>query len=121
MSPPQSGLLWCRERASGESGERPLAGRRLSFALVFAVVALSLAACGRKGGLEMPPGPATEPPVAAAPAAPPLPSSFMPSASGATTQQQEDAAAVKNGFDSRGNPVASPSTKKPFILDPILQ
>ena len=103
------------ERASGE---RPLAGRRLSFALVFAVAALSLAACGRKGGLEMPPGPATEPPVAAAP---PLPSSFMPTASGATTQQQEDAAAVKNGFDSRGNPVATPSAKKSFILDPILQ
>jgi predicted small lipoprotein YifL len=98
-----------------------LAGRRLSFALVFAVALLSLAACGRKGGLELPPGPATEPPVAAAPAAPPLPSSFMPTASGATTQQQEDAAAVKNGFDSRGNPVAAPGTKKPFILDPILQ
>ena len=98
-----------------------MAGRRLSFALVFAVAALSLAACGRKGGLEMPPGPATEPPVAAAPAAPPLPSSFMPSASGATTQQQEDATAVKNGFDSRGNPVAAPSGRKSFILDPILQ
>jgi predicted small lipoprotein YifL len=98
-----------------------LARYRLSFGLVLAVAALSLAACGRKGSLEMPPGPATEPPVAAAPASP---SSFMPSYSspGApTTQQQEDAAAVKNGFDSRGNPVAAPGTKKSFILDPILQ
>ena len=102
------------ERASGE---RPLAGHRLSFGLVLAVAALSLAACGRKGELELPPGPATQPPVAAAPASP---SSFMPSY-GAPTTQQQDAAAVKNGFDSRGNPVASPSTKKPFILDPILQ
>jgi predicted small lipoprotein YifL len=99
-----------------------LARYRLSFGLVLAVAALSLAACGRKGSLELPPGPATEPPVAAAPASP-LPSSFMPNsgASGTTTPQQEDAAAVKNGFDAHGNPVATPSTKKSFILDPILQ
>jgi predicted small lipoprotein YifL len=96
-----------------------LAGYRLSFGLVLVVAALSLAACGRKGELEMPPGPATQPPIAAAPASP---SSFMPSYAGApATQQQEDAAAAKNGFDSRGNPVATPSTKKSFILDPILQ
>ena len=98
-----------------------MAGRHLSFGLVFAVAALSLAACGRKGALEMPPGPATEPPVAAAPASP---SSFMPSygTPGApTTQQQEDATAVKSGFDSQGNPVAAPSGRKSFILDPILQ
>ena len=94
-------------------------GRTL--ALTAAVVAaLSLAACGRKGELEMPPGPATQPPVAAAPASP---SAFMPSygGSGAPTTQQQDAAAVKNGFDSRGNPVAAPSGRKSFILDPILQ
>jgi predicted small lipoprotein YifL len=98
-----------------------LARYRLSVGIALAAAisaALSLAACGRKGELEMPPGPATQPPVAAAPA---LPSSFMPSSSAPTTQQQEDAAAVKNGFDSRGNPVATPSTRKSFILDPILQ
>jgi predicted small lipoprotein YifL len=96
-----------------------LAGYRLSFGLVLAVAALSLAACGRKGELELPPGPATQPPVAAAPASP---SSLMPNYAGTPpTQQQEDAAAVKNGFDARGNPVAAPSTKKPFILDPILR
>ena len=103
----------------GASGERPLAGHRLSFGLVLAVAALSLAACGRKGELEMPPGPATQPPVAAAPVSP---SAFMPNYAGApATQQQEDATAVKNGFDSRGNPVATPTSKKSFILDPILQ
>jgi predicted small lipoprotein YifL len=98
-----------------------LACYRLSIGLVLAVAAFSLAACGRKGSLEMPPGPATEPPVAAAPVSP---SAFMPSYSSPgtpMTQQQEDAAAVKNGFDSRGNPVAAPSAKKSFILDPILQ
>ena len=96
-----------------------MAGHRLSFGLVLAVAAFALAACGRKGALEMPPGPATEPPVAAAPASP---SAFMPNYAGApATQQQEDAAAVKSGFDSRGNPVAAPATKKSFILDPILR
>jgi predicted small lipoprotein YifL len=99
-----------------------LAGRRLSFGLVLVVAAFALAACGRKGPLEMPPGPATQPPVAAAPGSP---TSFLPNSGSPgtqmTQQQQEDAAAVKNGFDSHGNPVAAPSTKKSFILDPILQ
>ena len=98
-----------------------MAGYRLSFGLLLAVAALALAACGRKGALELPPGPATEPPVAAAPVSP---SGFMPNygANAApTTQQQEDAAAIKNGFDSRGNPVATPSANKSFILDPILR
>ena len=98
-----------------------MARYRLSVGVALAaaiIAALSLAACGRKGNLELPPGPATEPPVAAAPASP---SSFMPSYGAPATQQQEDAAAVKSGFDSHGNPVAAPSTKKSFILDPILQ
>jgi predicted small lipoprotein YifL len=98
-----------------------LARYRLSVGVALAaaiIAALSLAACGRKGNLELPPGPATEPPVAAAPASP---SSFMPSYGAPATQQQEEAAAVKNGFDAHGNPVATPSTKKSFILDPILQ
>jgi predicted small lipoprotein YifL len=98
-----------------------LARYRLSVGVALAAAvaaALSLAACGRKGELELPPGPATQPPIAASPASP---TSFMPSYGGPATQQQEDAAAVKNGFDARGNPVAAPSTKKSFILDPILQ
>jgi predicted small lipoprotein YifL len=102
-------------------GEGLLARYRLSVGVALAaaiIAALSLAACGRKGNLELPPGPATEPPVAAAPASP---SSFMPSYGAPATQQQEDAAAVKNGFDARGNPVATPSTNKSFILDPILR
>jgi len=109
--------------ASGvASGEGPLARYRLSLGfLLAAAAALALAGCGRKGDLELPPGPATQPPVAAAPLSP---SSFLPAygTPGApTTQQQEDAAAVKSGFDSHGNPVAAPGVKKSFILDPILQ
>jgi predicted small lipoprotein YifL len=105
-------------------GERPLADYRLSVGVALAAAvaaALSLGACGRKGELELPPGPASQPPVAAAPASP---TSFMPSYGGSgapATQQQEDAAAIKNGFDARGNPVAAAPTKKSFILDPILQ
>ncbi len=99
-----------------------MARLRLGLALAAAVAAaLSLAACGRKGDLELPPGPATQPPVAAAPT---TPSSFLPSTSpaqGALTQQQDEAIAQKNGFDSRGNPVAAPGPKRPFILDPLLQ
>ncbi|HWX86503.1 MAG TPA: lipoprotein [Xanthobacteraceae bacterium] len=99
-----------------------MAGYRLSFGfLLVAAAALALAGCGRKGDLELPPGPATQPPVAAGPLSP---SSFLPAygTPGApTTQQQEDAAAVKSGFDSHGNPVAGPGVKKSFILDPILQ
>ncbi len=101
-----------------------MARYRLSVGVALAVAvgaALSLGACGRKGNLEMPPGPATQPPVAAAPV---TPSSFMPNygTSGAPmTQQQEEAAAVQSGFDSHGNPVAAPGAKKSFILDPILQ
>jgi predicted small lipoprotein YifL len=92
--------------------ERPVGRHRLraSFALAAAVVtALSLAACGRKGELELPPGPATQ-----------LSPSFLPP-SASTRQQQDDATAAKNGFDSRGNPVAGPGQKRTFILDPILQ
>jgi hypothetical protein len=29
--------------------------------------------------------------------------------------------ALKNGFDSQGNPVATPGQKRPFLLDPLLQ
>ncbi len=92
----------------------------VGLALAVAVVAaLALAACGRKGALELPPGPATQPPVAAAPA---TPSSFCRARHVRLAgQQQEDAAAVKTGFDAHGNPVAAPGTRKSFILDPLLQ
>ena len=32
-----------------------------------------------------------------------------------------DAAAQKTGFDAQGNPVATSGSKRPFILDPLLQ
>ena len=60
-----------------------MARYRLSVGVALAAAvaaALSLAACGRKGELEMPPGPATQPPIAAAPVSP---SGFMPNYAGA--------------------------------------
>jgi predicted small lipoprotein YifL len=85
---------------------------RPSVLLAFAVAvaaALSLAACGRAGPLEQPPGPA-----AGVPSAQLVPSDATP----APGSPQE---AVKNGFDAHGNPVAAPGQKKAFVLDPLLQ
>jgi len=92
-----------------------LAHRR-SLVVAFAVTAaaLCLAGCGRKGDLELPPGPATQPPVAAAPVGP---SSFLPSSPSA----QQDATAARTGFDTHGNPVAAPGAQRPFLLDPLLR
>lgn len=82
------------------------------------VAAFALSACGRAGGLELPPGPAvsTAPTVPAA-AATPAAVVGGPVASGPTAQET----AQKNGFDAYGNPIAPPGEKKSFLLDPLLQ
>jgi len=82
-------------------------------------VALALAACGRAGPLEPPPGPATTP-VPSAQAYPQV----SPQAGQSDTPLPgvaEEAAAQKTGFDAQGNPVATSGQKRPFFLDPILQ
>ncbi len=88
----------------------------LGRAAALAALALSLAACGRAGPLEPPPGPAAS----ASPSSQLSPSEAAP---GATLGNPitSDQAAQKNGFDSRGNPVAAPGQKRPFLLDPLLQ
>jgi predicted small lipoprotein YifL len=82
-------------------------GRRLALALSL-IAALGLSGCGRAGPLEKPPGPATPTTQFSKPDGKPAPGSA------------EDTA-VRTGFDSHGNPVATPGQKKSFILDPILQ
>ena len=79
-------------------------------------VAVSLAACGRAGPPEPPPGPAfsSYPPPPAAPAGPPI---GAPAATAQVTPEQ----AQKNGFDAYGNPIAPPSERKSFFLDFLLQ
>jgi hypothetical protein len=87
----------------------------LALALLGAA-ALTLAACGRAGQLEPPPGPAVgvSPSVAAAP---PPPSSLVGAPAAPVTHE----AAQKNGFDAYGNPVAPPGEKRSFFLDFLLQ
>lgn len=92
---------------------------RAGFALaVLGAAAVTLAACGRAGPPELPPGPvfSSAPQPAAAPAAPPAPPG---SAEDIREKQYEKAA--QNGFDRNANPVAPPSERRSFILDFLLQ
>jgi hypothetical protein len=79
--------------------------------------ALTLAACGRAGPPEPPPGPAlTGQPAAVLPPAPAAPPG---SPDDLRAKQYEKAA--QNGFDSHGNPVAPTGEKRSFFLDFLLQ
>jgi predicted small lipoprotein YifL len=92
-------------RASGS-------GRLRGLGLVLLVgAALGLSACGRAGPLEPPPGPAAVPASRA--------ELTQPDGSAAPGSVQDSAA--KSGFDAQGNPVATPSQKRTFILDPLLR
>ena len=98
--------------------------RRLRAGFVLAALgfaAVSLAACGRAGPPELPPGPifSSYQPPPAAPAAPAAP----PAAPGSNedTRERQYEKAVQNGFDRNGNPVAPPSERKSFFLDFLLQ
>jgi len=98
-----------------------LAFRRSIIRLGMAAVAVvSLSGCGRYGALEMPPGPVgIQPTPAALSASPPGPVGSSSEPLGGPTTSQETIA--KTGFDSHGNPAATPGQKKPFFLDPLLQ
>jgi predicted small lipoprotein YifL len=84
--------------------------RGLGFGLLIAA-ALALSACGRAGPLEPPPGPAAVPASKA--------QLTQPDGSPAPGSAQDTGA--KTGFDLQGNPVATPSQKRSFILDPLLR
>jgi hypothetical protein len=85
------------------------------------LAAVSLAACGRAGPPEPPPGPVfgSYQPPAAAPAAPAAP--LGPPGSNEDIREKQYEKAVQNGFDRNGNPVAPPSERRSFILDFLLQ
>jgi predicted small lipoprotein YifL len=70
--------------------------------LVVAIAALTLAGCGRKGGLDLPPGAATLPEPTVVEAEPAKGSVFDPS------------------YGTNAPPTASKGQKKSFILDPLL-
>ena len=98
--------LVLNSRATGKSGIVQL----FVLSAVLAC-ALALSACGRAGPLEPPPGPAAVPASKA--------QLTQPDGSPAPGSAQDTAA--KSGFDSQGNPVATPSQKRSFILDPLLR
>jgi predicted small lipoprotein YifL len=88
-------------------------GRIRGLGLILMIVcALALSACGRAGPLEPPPGPAAVPAASRT-------QLTQPDGSPAPGSAQDTAA--KSGFDAQGNPVATPSQKRSFILDPLLR
>jgi hypothetical protein len=96
--------------------------RAVALAAALFGIAVSLAACGRNGAPEPPPGPMFGAgPSAATPAVAPVsgpgPYIATPAAAGPVSHEQ----AQKNGFDAAGNPVAPPSERKSFFLDFLLQ
>jgi predicted small lipoprotein YifL len=80
-------------------------------------LALGLAGCGRKGGLDLPPSDTPSPQASANQTQPAFgSSSLMPGSS-----QPQPAAHAPNSFDSHGNAIYQPPpSNKSFILDPIL-
>ena len=80
-------------------------------------LALSLAGCGRKAGLDMPPSDTPLPQASANQTQPAFgSSSLMPGSS-----SQQPPAHAPNAFDTHGNPIYQPPPQnKSFILDPIL-
>jgi predicted small lipoprotein YifL len=86
--------------------------------LLIGAAGFGLAACGRAGPLELPPGPAVAQPAPSASAAPAIaPTVGGPVAPGPSPQETSQ----RNGFDAFGNPIAPPGQKKSFLLDPLLQ
>jgi predicted small lipoprotein YifL len=88
---------------------------RVHLALAAALLAaLSLAACGRKSGLDAPASALASGPAASTVVEPSTPGAALFPGAGV-------ASSAKSGFDAHGNPVAPPGEKKGFILDPLLQ
>ena len=100
---------------------------RAGFVLaVLGIAAISLAACGRNGPPELPPGPifsSYQPPVAQPIGAPAAAAPAMPAPPGSPEDLREKQyeKAAQNGFDKSGNPVAPQSQNKSFFLDFLLQ
>jgi len=92
-----------------------MSGRALVIVAVISL-AFGLAACGRKGPLDLPPSDTPSPQANNNLTQPAFgPSSMMPGL------QQQPAGPAPNAFDSHGNPIYQPPSKnKSFILDPIL-
>ena len=96
---------------------RPGIGRTLAFGAAIAL-ALSLAACGRKGPLDLPPSDTPSPTANRSNLTQPAlsPSSFLPGSS------TPDDTKRPNTVDAQGHAIYQPPPQgKSFILDPLLQ
>jgi predicted small lipoprotein YifL len=84
---------------------------------------LSLAACGRKGGLDMPPSDTPAPTSnLTASEAPASPTMAPQGPQGLFGGSASNAGPAPNAVDAQGHAIYQPpGPKKPFILDPILQ
>jgi predicted small lipoprotein YifL len=87
-------------------------------AALLGAAAFALAACGRAGPPELPPGPALN---AQPVAVPPPPSPGAPPGSSDDIRAKQYEKAAQNGFDNHGNPVAPTGEKRSFFLDFLLQ
>jgi predicted small lipoprotein YifL len=75
--------------------------------VVVSAAALTLASCGRKAPLDLPPNSPPAPQLSAAPADSAMEAASKPSV-------------FNSGYGTDAAPTASKGTKKPFILDPLL-
>jgi predicted small lipoprotein YifL len=103
LIPAKAGIQRWVPACAGTSGRV-----RLAALISLGFVALGLAGCGRAGPLEPPPGPAA------------VPSAQLTQPDGSPAPGSPQDTAVKSGFDSAGNPVAT-GQKRSFILDPLLR
>jgi predicted small lipoprotein YifL len=94
-----------------------MSGRALAIAAAISL-ALGLAACGRKGPLDLPPSDTPSPQANANLTQPsPGPSSLFPG-----SQPQQAPTQPPNAYDAQGRPIyLPPPQNKSFILDPILR
>jgi predicted small lipoprotein YifL len=76
--------------------------------IVLAMVVLTLAGCGRKGPLDLPP-------TASSPVA-----SAAPAPSDATPEATSKPSLFNPSYGTDAAPVAPKGTKRPFVLDPLL-
>jgi hypothetical protein len=97
---------------------------RAGFVLaLLGTTAFSVAACGRNGPPEPPPGPlfSSYPPPETAPSSYPPPAAAPAGPAIADAAPAAPGQAQQRGFDAYGNPVAPASERKSFFLDFILQ
>ncbi|MGJ4963978.1 LPS translocon maturation chaperone LptM [Bradyrhizobium oligotrophicum] len=87
------------------SARRPTSAARV--VLVLGATALLLAACGRKGPLDLPANSPPAPQLSAAPA-------------DTATENANKPGLFNSGYGADAAPAASRGQKKPFILDPLL-